>query len=267
VAQFKILITNDDGIRSILLTHFVGWVLEEGLDVWVVVSEKERRGIGHSVCMYDELSAIPYDDGLPCPAWTMWNGSPMDYVNVVLGFLIKEVDLVFSGFNWGCNITMPLLLSFRTVAGAMEGYAWGISSIALSHELSGFGYISDGSQFPNDEHFIKSFCASEEYAIYLIWEILKNNFGVGFHNVNFLVKASKDTPIARTFTANTMLEQKSSFSVYTSLYRQVAGKNVYRWKMNFCKDNGSSLPEESDAYALAQGHISHSIVDWDRVCH
>ena len=66
-------------------------------------------------------------------------GTPTDAVMMAVGHLMKDAkpDLVLSGVNRGHNIGEDVSYS-GTVAGALQGMAFGIRSIALSQSLERF---------------------------------------------------------------------------------------------------------------------------------
>jgi 5'-nucleotidase len=69
------------------------------------------------------------------------NGTPSDCVHVALtGLLPHRPDLVLSGINNGANMGDDTLYS-GTVAAAMEGYLFGLRSIAFSQVDKGWGEL------------------------------------------------------------------------------------------------------------------------------
>ncbi len=71
----------------------------------------------------------------------MINGTPSDCVHVALtGLLPYRPDLVLSGINNGANMGDDTLYS-GTVAAAMEGYLFGVPSIAFSQVNKGWGEL------------------------------------------------------------------------------------------------------------------------------
>lgn len=129
----RILITNDDGIHGPGLA-----VLEEIAhsicdDVWVVAPENEQSGASHSLTLHVPLRMREFG-----PRKFAVLGTPTDCVLMGVKQIItdKRPDLVLSGVNRGANIADDVTYS-GTVAGAMEGCALGIPSIALSQAYVG----------------------------------------------------------------------------------------------------------------------------------
>ena len=130
----RILVTNDDGIRAEGLE-----VLERiarGLsdDVWVVAPELEQSGASRSLTLSQPLRVLKLDDRRFAV-----DGTPTDCVLLAVQELIDgaKPDLVLSGVNRGQNLAEDVSLS-GTVAGAIEGMALGIPSIALSQSMAIF---------------------------------------------------------------------------------------------------------------------------------
>jgi 5'-nucleotidase len=129
-----ILLTNDDGIDAPGLR-----ALEEELrqiaEVSVVAPATEQSGVGHSITFLRPL--VPkevYDANDRLRGWAV-DGSPADCVKLgIFEFCKRPPDLVVSGINGGLNAGINILYS-GTVAAAIEGAFFGITSIACSLEF------------------------------------------------------------------------------------------------------------------------------------
>jgi 5'-nucleotidase len=134
----RILITNDDGI------HAPGLVAAENIaraltdDVWVVAPETEQSGASHSLTLSLPLRLREID-----PRRFAVTGTPTDCVMMACAHIMKDAPptLILSGVNRGSNIADDVTYS-GTIAGAMEGSALGIPSIAMSQSY-GFEPHSD----------------------------------------------------------------------------------------------------------------------------
>src|SRR5512146_394302 len=126
--KLRILVTNDDGIRSkgLEVTESIARALSD--DVWVVAPENEQSGASHSLTLTIPLRLRTIDD-----RHFAVTGTPTDCVMMASSHLMKDhpPDLVLSGVNSGINAADDVTYS-GTIAGAMEGCALGIPSIALS---------------------------------------------------------------------------------------------------------------------------------------
>ncbi|HUB84776.1 MAG TPA: 5'/3'-nucleotidase SurE [Rhizomicrobium sp.] len=107
-------------------------------DVWVVAPETEQSGASHSLTLASPLRLRKIEERR-----FALSGTPTDCVMMGLSEIMKDKPtLVLSGVNRGGNIADDVTYS-GTVAGAMEGTALGIPSIALSQS---YGFSE--SEFP-----------------------------------------------------------------------------------------------------------------------
>jgi 5'-nucleotidase len=124
----RILLTNDDGIHAPGLAVLQKIAAQISDDVWVVAPESEQSGASHSLTLH-----LPLRLREAGPRLFALQGTPTDCVVMGVRHVLKDKppDLVLSGVNRGANIADDVTYS-GTVAGAMEGTALGIRSIALS---------------------------------------------------------------------------------------------------------------------------------------
>jgi 5'-nucleotidase len=128
----QILLTNDDGIYAPGLAAMERALLKLG-DVAVVAPHTEQSGVGHSITFLTPLTAKEIFDGSRRRGWAV-EGSPADSVKIgIFEFCPRRPDLVVSGINGGLNAGINVLYS-GTVAAAIEGAFFGITSIAVSLE-------------------------------------------------------------------------------------------------------------------------------------
>lgn len=128
----QILLTNDDGIYAPGLAAMERELRQLG-DVCVVAPATEQSGVGHSITFLSPLIAKEIFDGDRRRGWAV-EGSPADCVKIgVFEFCPSRPDLVVSGINGGLNAGINVLYS-GTVAAAIEGAFFGITSVAVSLE-------------------------------------------------------------------------------------------------------------------------------------
>jgi len=124
----RILITNDDGIHSpgLAVAEAIARALTD--DVWVVAPETEQSGASHSLTLSLPLRLRQVEERRFAVT-----GTPTDCVMMGVAEILKDKkpDLLLSGVNRGSNLAEDVTYS-GTIAGAMEGTALGIRSIALS---------------------------------------------------------------------------------------------------------------------------------------
>lgn len=130
----KILLTNDDGIHAEGLAVLRRIAAQLSDDIWTVAPEYEQSGASRALTLSDPIRVREID-----PKTFALSGTPTDCVLMGLRELITggPVDLVLSGVNRGQNIAEDVTMS-GTVAGAIEGMALGVPSIALSQSLIRF---------------------------------------------------------------------------------------------------------------------------------
>ena len=124
----RILVTNDDGVRSEGI-HALGRALERLGEVTIVAPHLEASAIGHALTLrrplrFERLDSRVYEV----------DGTPTDCVNIAIAKILDgRPDLIVSGINRGYNLGDDVTYS-GTVAGALEGALLGIPSIAVSLE-------------------------------------------------------------------------------------------------------------------------------------
>ncbi len=122
----RILVTNDDGVRSEGLTALTA-ALEPLGQVVVVAPAKEESAVGHALTLHQPLRLEQVGERVYAV-----DGTPTDCVNLAVAVVLKGLpDLVVSGINKGYNLGDDVTYS-GTVSGALEGALLGVPSIAVS---------------------------------------------------------------------------------------------------------------------------------------
>jgi 5'-nucleotidase len=131
----RILIANDDGYLAPGLAALVNAMQGLG-EIDVIAPEQNSSGTSNALSLHRPLSLYRGVNG-----FRYVNGTPSDCVHVALtGLLPERPDLVLSGINNGANMGDDTLYS-GTVAAAMEGYLFGIPSIAFSQVEKGWQHL------------------------------------------------------------------------------------------------------------------------------
>ena len=129
----QILLTNDDGIYAPGLRALEQELRKLG-DVSVVAPATEQSGVGHSITFLKPIVVREVFEDDRRRGWAV-EGSPADSVKMgVFELCPRRPDLVVSGINSGLNAGINILYS-GTVAAAIEGAFFGITSIAVSLEF------------------------------------------------------------------------------------------------------------------------------------
>lgn len=134
-----IIVTNDDGVQAEGL-----WTLATELskiaEVVIAAPDRDQSGAGTSVTMRHPLRMTRIYSPLEAIAAYSVEGTPADSVILAINSVLKnrKIDLVVSGINEGANIGDDVFIS-GTVGAALQGYFYGIPSIALS--IAAFGAL------------------------------------------------------------------------------------------------------------------------------
>ena len=136
----RILIANDDGYLAPGLAALVQAMQGLG-EIEVIAPEQNASGTSNALTLNRPLSVQRAANG-----FRYINGTPSDSVHVALtGLLCVRPDLVLSGINNGANMGDDTLYS-GTVAAAMEGFLFGIPSIAFSQVEKGWAHLDAAAQ-------------------------------------------------------------------------------------------------------------------------
>ena len=131
----KILICNDDGYQASGIIALYE-ALKDIADVEVVAPEQNNSAKSNALTLHSPMYVQTAANG-----FRYINGTPADCVHIALtGLLGYRPDLVVSGINNGANMGDDTIYS-GTVGAAMEGYLFGIPSIAFSQTDKGWAHI------------------------------------------------------------------------------------------------------------------------------
>lgn len=131
-SDFRILLSNDDGIHAPGLKALMKIAKELTNDIWVVAPEAEQSGAAHSITLSKPLRIRK----LSAKRYAV-DGTPTDCMALGLMKIMKDKKptLMLSGVNHGSNLGEDVTYS-GTVAAAMEATLLGIPSIALSQTVN-----------------------------------------------------------------------------------------------------------------------------------
>ena len=132
---YRILVTNDDGVRAPGILALAQALRPLG-ELTVVGPAENQSGKGHSITIADPIYVEQITLSGDIPAWSAV-ATPASCVKVALGALMAEKpDLVVSGINRGYNLGAVAYVS-GTVGAAREAALGGIPSIAASLAVEG----------------------------------------------------------------------------------------------------------------------------------
>jgi len=236
--SMRVLLTNDDGIYAPGLAAMEKQLRGIG-DLTVAAPSTEQSGVGHAITFLTPLTAKEVFDGDRLRGWAV-DGSPADSVKLGIGeFCPERPTLVVSGINGGLNAGINVLYS-GTVAAAIEGAFFGITSIAVSLEWN--------------DHF--NFARAAEIAIDVIKDLLATEPAAGsLFNVNIPTAALSGLPEVRVVPM--------SIARYGEAFERRVdprGRSYY-WATNDPPPPPS--PHESDVTALAAGAVTVTPLHFD----
>jgi 5'/3'-nucleotidase SurE len=137
----KLLVTNDDGIKSVFFHALVHALKAAGHELYVVAPLTEQSWTGASKTRHRAVQSAAADHGFGCPTWTV-DGTPSDCVNIAIAHLLPtKVDAVVSGINVGFNCTLGFIIASGTVSAALEGALHGLPAMAFSQDVSEGGLL------------------------------------------------------------------------------------------------------------------------------
>lgn len=240
----RILLTNDDGVYAPGLAAMEKALRRLG-EVFVVAPLREQSGVAHSITFLTPLQVRKVYVNNKHWAWTV-DGTPADCVKLAISTIMPErPDVVVSGINGGLNSGVNVLYS-GTVAAAVEGTFYGITSIAVS------------LQYEENEPFQ----LAADLAVGVIGNILKQNGTSGrLYNINIPLKALRNKAPEVRVVPMSVTQYWETFERRTD----PMGRTYY-W-LSGRPDPGQPKdknPEgETDLTALAQGCVSVTPLNFD----
>ena len=140
----RILVTNDDGVDSIGL-HVLARAMCRHGDVVVAAPDREYSGAGAALgalhLIQPEVRRVSIE-GVP-EAWAVTGPPGLCVMFARLGAYGERFDLVVSGINPGANVGRAIYHS-GTVGACLTGRNGGVSGVAVSQAVTGFGVEGQG---------------------------------------------------------------------------------------------------------------------------
>ena len=241
-----ILLTNDDGIFAPGLAAMERCLRRLG-EVCVVAPATEQSGVGHSITFLTPLIAKDVYHGDRRWGWAV-EGSPADCVKLAVSELCPRTpDLVVSGINGGLNAGINVLYS-GTVAAAIEGAFFGITSVAVSLEF--------------DEH--AQFDRAARLAGHVIERIIQQPQAKGqLFNLN-IPTAAVEAPFTAALSEQPPLVQTVPMDI--TRYDDEYERRTDPWGRDYYWATGrppASVEEDTDLSALAQGYVTLTPLGYD----
>ena len=233
----KILITNDDGIKSDGIIRLANAAKEFG-EVYVIAPDDQRSAASHSITLRHGIDVYPYEFPVTGVHAYSCSGTPADCVRVgSLSVMPGKPDIVMSGINFGYNVASDIQYS-ATVGAALEGEFQGYLSIAFSEGMNGIHETTD------------------KYLRDIMAELVEKEYVPGFiYNVNFPgCKLEKCKGVLRDRTVS-----RSAF--YKDSYKEI--KKLPDGGISYMVDGDfSPTPEEGTDYgAILDNYVSIGLVE------
>ncbi len=184
----QILLTNDDGIDSPGLWTAAEALAELGY-VWVAAPRDQASSTGRSMPVTSDGRISVQKLTVHGQEWTVHavGGTPAQTVQHAIYEIIgQKPDLIVSGINYGLNIGLSVTVS-GTVGAAIEGYAIGVPSIAISLETSKEHFFSNSQEID----FLTAGYFTKKFARYLLDPSL--DLGTRFLKIEVPEEATPET--------------------------------------------------------------------------
>ena len=140
----RLLLTNDDGIDSIGL-HILARAMRRHGEVVIVAPDREYSGAGAALGALHLLQPEAHRtavEGID-ESWAVTGPPALCVMFARLGAFGAPFDLVVSGINPGANVGRSVYHS-GTIGAALSGRNGGISGVAVSQAVTGFGVEGQG---------------------------------------------------------------------------------------------------------------------------
>ncbi len=153
----KVLVTNDDGIKSSNLKILVEHLIKYYNDIIVVAPTNEQSAVSHKINISTPITLIKEKEIVEgIPTYSI-DSTPADCVKFAKLTLNYDFDLVISGVNNGLNLGEDIQYS-GTVAAAVEAALLGKKGLALSSERGSIQGFIDGF-----DYFMKDYLSKDIY--------------------------------------------------------------------------------------------------------
>jgi 5'-nucleotidase len=231
-APYRILISNDDGVRAPGLAA-VAQILQAIGQVIIVAPSENQSGKGHSINISEPVfrEEITLPNGLRAIGLS---ATPATTVNVAISNILKPLpDLVVSGINRGYNLGYAAYLS-GTVGAAREAAIHGVPAIATSVA---------------EDNAARNFGAAAEEVLGVARRVKQYGLPKNtFLNVNIPAMPQGGY---RGYRITTQAPQKAGEERFAEMTHP-SGRTIY-W--NVYKEGGTG-PEGTDVRAVEEGYVS-----------
>jgi 5'-nucleotidase len=239
-----ILLTNDDGLYAAGLRTLLE-VMEEFGKVVLVSTMESQSGMSQALTVKTPLRVKLLEENEKHRIYAC-NGTPTDSVKLAVNQLLERIpDYVAAGINHGANASVSVLYS-GTMAAAIEGCLYGISSVGFS--LNSFSPTAD-------------FSVCKEYIRLVMNKIALKPLPAGVClNVN--IPAVKNDEVKGIKICR---QSKGNWKEEFEKRKDPMGKTYY-WLSGFFQ-NHEPEAEDTDEWALRNNYVSVVPVTVDMTAH
>jgi len=239
-----ILLTNDDGLYAAGLKTLLE-VVEEFGKVVLVSTMESQSGMSQALTVKTPLRVKLLEESDKHRIYAC-NGTPTDSVKLAINQLLEKYpDIVASGINHGSNSSVSVLYS-GTMAAAIEGCLYGISSVGFS--LNSFSPTAD-------------FSVCKDYIRVVISDMLRQALPEGVClNVNIPAVAKEEIRGIRICR-----QSRGNWKEEFEKRKDPMGKTYY-WLTGFYQ-NHEPESMDTDEWALTNNYVSIVPVTVDMTAH
>jgi 5'-nucleotidase len=229
-APYRILVSNDDGVRAPGILA-VAQALQSLGEVTIVAPAENQSGKGHSITISEPIfrDEVVLAGGVKA---TSLAATPASTMKVALGNILKaKPDLVVSGINRGMNLGLAAYVS-GTAGAAREAASQGIPAIASSLAMPATDYSAAAEATLRVARFVKEHGLPP---------------GV-FLNVNVPAGTAQAFKGFRVTSQAMMPGGTERFAEQ----KHPNGRTIY-WNMY---EEGGTAPHGTDVWAVQQGYVA-----------
>jgi 5'-nucleotidase len=239
-----ILLTNDDGLYAAGLKTLLE-VMEEFGKVVLVSTMESQSGMSQALTVKTPLRVKLLEENEKHRIYAC-NGTPTDSVKLAVNQLLERIpDYVAAGINHGANASVSVLYS-GTMAAAIEGCLYGISSVGFS--LNSFSPTAD-------------FSVCKEY-IRIVMKIMALKLLPAGVCLNVNIPAVKSDEVKGIKICR---QSKGNWKEEFEKRKDPMGKTYY-WLSGFFQ-NHEPEAEDTDEWALRNNYVSVVPVTVDMTAH
>lgn len=246
----RILITNDDGVHAMGIIALAKRLSLEH-EVVVAAPDHERSACSHSITLDRPLGVkrVYLSDYQGIEAYSV-NGTPADCVKMGICVLMKKIDLVIAGINFGANLGMDTIYS-GTVNAALEASMYGYPALALSQKVS---------RSMSAPEYVPYFKTAAECSAQIVAQMDVGAMRGYTCNINYPLVAAEQLKGIKVCTMG-----RRYYDIAAEKQEDLFGREFY-WLVGREDDTGYNEQNKTDLYWGEQNYITATPFHWDMTC-